>query len=154
MKKIALSMLAVMLLMILVCGSAFALVGDMTTRSVKAYADPGMTDYVGTIPKFTSVMVRAYGSYADVLYNGVECFVKPSALTCGVYDFNYIGTATLKAGSNVYQRPSVASSSITTAKSHRVLVYAATNGYAVIRTGSKGAFGFVSTNNLTNLKAY
>ena len=154
MKKVALSLLAAVLLLTLVCGSAFALTGDMTTKSVKAYADPGMTKYIGTIPKYTSVLVRAYGSYADVLYNGIECFVKPSGLTCGNYNYNYIGSATLKAGAKVYQRPSAASHNVTTQKNHTVLVYAATNGYALIRGGKAGVFGFVSAANLTNLKAY
>ena len=154
MKKIALSMLAVMLLMILVCGSAFALVGDMTTRSVKAYADPGMTDYVGTIPKYSCVLVRAYGSYADVYYNDIECFIKPSALTCGKYDYNYIGTATLKKGAYVFQRPSFASYYTVNRRDRKVLVYAETDGYALVRKGPGGAFGFVSASSLRHLKAY
>ena len=154
MKKVTLSLLAAVLLLTLVCGSALAVTGDMTTKSVKAYADPAMTKYIGTIPKYTSVLVRAYGSYADVLYNGVECYVKPSGLTCGNYNYNFIGSATLKSGAEVYQRPSAASKSVTTGKSHKVLVYAATNGYALVRVGKVGVFGFVSAANLTDLKAY
>lgn len=153
MKKIALSILAAVLLLTLVCGSAFAVTGDITTKAVKAYADPNFTKYIGTIPAKTSVLVRAYGSYADVYVNGVECFIKPSALTCGKKDYDYIGYATLKAGSNVYQRPSTSSKSATTSSDIKVLVYAASGGYAMVRTTGKGVFGFVSATNLTNLKA-
>lgn len=153
MKKIALSILAAVLLLTLVCGTAIAVTGDITTRDVKAYADPNFTKYIGTIPAKTSVLVRAYGSYADVYVNGVECFVTPSALTCGKKDYDYIGSATLKAGSKVYQRPSAAAKSATTSSDIKVLVYAANNGMAMIRTTGKGVFGFVSAANLTNLKA-
>ena len=152
MKKFALSMLAVVLLVTLVFGTALAVSGDMTVKATTAYADPNFTKPIGTIPKYTSVLVRAYGSYCDVYVNGFECFVKPSALTRGEYDYNYIGFATLKAGSNVYQRPSIAAKSVTTGSARPVLVYAVSDGYALIRS-SKGVFGFVSAENLTNVKA-
>ena len=153
MKKFALSMLAAVLLLTLVCGSAFAATGDMTTKAAKAYADPGMTRYIGTIPKFTSVLVRAYGSYVDVVYNGIACYVKPSTLTCGDYDYNYLGTAILKKGAHVYQRPSSSARVKVNGKARKVLVYAATNGYALIRTKVGGVFGFVSAKNLLNFAA-
>ena len=153
MKKIALSLLAAVLLLSLVFGTAFAVTGDITTRDVKAYADPNFKKYVATIPAKTSVLVRAYGSYADVYVNGVECFVSPSALTCGKKDYDYIGYATLKAGSKVFMRPSAASKYATTSHSSKVLVYAANNGVALIRTTGKGVFGFVSAQCLTDLKA-
>lgn len=153
MKKIALSILAVVLLLTLVCGTALAVTGDITVKAAKAYADPNFTKYVGTIPAKTSVLVRAYGSYADIYVNGVECFVKPSALTCGTKDYDYIGFATLKAGSTVYQRPSAASKSAVTSRDIKVVVYAATNGAVLIRTTGKGVFGFVNAKNLTDLKA-
>lgn len=153
MKKIAFSILAAVLLLTLVCGSAFAVTGDITTKDVKAYADPNFTKYIGTIPAKTSVLVRAYGSYADIYVNGVECFVKPSGLTCGKKDYDYIGYATLKSGSNVYQRPTTSSKYTTTSSNIKVLVYAASDGYAMVRTTGKGVFGFVSAKNLTDLKA-
>ena len=153
MKKIALSILAAVLLLTLVCGSAFAVTGDITVKAAKAYADPNFTKYVGTIPAKTSVLVRAYGSYADVLVNGVEVYVKPSTLTCGKKDYDYIGYATLKAGSKVYQRPTIASKCSTTSSSTKVLVYAVSNGKALVRTAEKGVFGFVSAKSLTDLKA-
>ena len=153
MKKIALSILAAVLLLTLVCGSAFAVTGDITVKAAKAYADPNFTMYVGTIPAKTSVLVRAYGSYADIYVNGAEVYVKPSTLTCGKKDYDYIGYATLKAGSKVFQRPSSASKYVTTSHSIKVLVYAASNGAVLIRTTGKGVFGFVGAQCLTNLKA-
>ena len=153
MKKIALSILAAVLLLTLVCGSAFAVTGDITVKAAKAYADPNFTMYVGTIPAKTSVLVRAYGSYADIYVNGAEVFVKPSTLTCGTKDYDYIGYATLKSGSKVFQRPSAASKSVTTSHSIKVLVYGVSNGAALVRTADNGVFGFVSVKNLTNLKA-
>ena len=153
MKKIALSILAAVLLLTLVCGSAFAVTGDITVKAAKAYADPNFTKYVGTIPAKTSVLVRAYGSYADIYVNGVEVFVKPSALTCGKKDYDYIGYATLKSGAKVYQRPTTASKCSTASHSIKVLVYAASNGKALVRTTNKGVFGFVDVKNLTDLKA-
>ena len=153
MKKIAISVLAMVLMLALACGTAFALTGDITTKAVKAYADPDMTDYVGTIPKYTSVMVRAYGSYADIYVSDIECYINPSALTCGNYDHNYIGTATLKKGAVVHQRPSSSSYYLTNRRSRRVLVYALTNGYALVRTRVGGVFGFVKASSLKSLKA-
>lgn len=152
MKKIALSMLAAVLLLTLVFGTAFAVTGDMTVKAAKAYADPNMTKYIGTIPKYTSVLVRAYGSYADVYVNGIECYVKPSTLTQGYYDYNYIGYAVLKSGAKVFQRPSAAAKFATTSKAAPVLVYAVNDGFAIIRNKS-GVFGFVAASELANVKA-
>ena len=152
MKKIALSLLAAVLLLTLVFGTAFAVTGDMTIKAAKAYADPNFTKYIGTIPKYTSVLVRAYGSYADVYVNGVECFVKPSALTQGNYDYNYIGYAVLKSGAAVFQPPSASAKYTRTSKAAPVLVYAVNDGFAIIRSKS-GVFGFVAATELTNVKA-
>ena len=151
MKKFALSMLAVALLLTLVCGSALAVTGDMTTRAVKAYADPEMKNCIGTIPKFTSLLVRASGSYADVYVNGVRCYISASALTKGEYDYAFVGTAVLKEGAAVYQRPSASAAKVINGKNRKVLVYAATDGYALIRTKVGGVFGFVSASNLAKL---
>lgn len=151
MKKAAFSILAIVMLLSVVCGSAFALTGDITIKAAKAYADPDFTAYIGTIPKNTSVMVRAYGNYADIVVNGVECYVKPSTLSQGKYDYNYLGTAILKKGANVYQRPSSSSRRVVNSKDRKVKVYSVSNGYALIRS-KKGVFGFVSAGNLTDLK--
>ena len=152
MKKIALSMLAAVLLLTLVCGSALAVTGDITVKAAKAYADPNFKLYIGVVPAKTSVLVRAYGSYADIYVNGVECFVKPSALTCGKKDNDFVGYATLKADSTVYQRPSSSSKTATTSHAMKVLVYGVDDGKALVRT-RKGVFGFVNASSLTNLKA-
>lgn len=152
MKKIAVSIISVALLLTLVCGSAFALVGDITVKPAKAYADPNFTKYVGTIPKYTSVMVRAYGTYADVIVNGKECYVEPSALTQGKHDYDYIGTGTLVKGAKVYQRPSTAAKCLVNTKDSKVYVYAVNKGLAMIRT-TGGVFGFVKADDIGNLKS-
>ena len=151
MKKTALSVLTLVMLTAIVCTQAFALTGDITVKAAKAYADPEMTLYMGTIPKYTSVLVRAYGSYANVVYNGVKCYVQPSTLTQGDYDYNYIGTATVKKGAKVYQRPSSSARSVTLSKAASVKVYSVKNGYALIRSG-KGVFAFVDTSDLSSMK--
>lgn len=150
MKKVAFSILTVVLLLTLVCGSAFAVTGDITLKRAKAYADPDMTIEIGTIPKYTALTVRAYGNYADVVYNGVKCYIKASALTQGKYDYSYIGTATLKKGTTVYQRPSSSSKSKKLSSSAKVKVYKVSDGYALIRS-SKGYFGFVKSESLTDM---
>ena len=54
-------------------------ISEATGRRVAALARGARAlEGVGeVIPSYTSVLVRAYGSYADVYVNGVECFVKP-----------------------------------------------------------------------------
>ena len=151
MKKFALSLLAVILVLTMVCAQALAVSGDLTTRDARAFADPEMTQYIGTIPKFTSVLVAAYGTYADVYVNGVRCFVEPSALTQGERDFDYIGYGTLRAGSNVYQRPTVISKNVVNTNPMPVLIYAIKGSCALIRSAN-GVFGFVNTECLENIK--
>jgi hypothetical protein len=152
MKKIALSLVSVVLLLTLVCGSAFAATGDLTIKAVKAYSDPEMTQYIGTIPKYTSVLVRAYGSYAHLKYNGSSCYISPSALTQGKYDYKYMGKATLAKGATIYQRPSTSARSVTNRKNCKVYVYGTKKGMAMIRSG-KGVYGFVSTSSLTDMNS-
>ena len=154
MKKAVFSLLAAVLLLTLVCSSALALTGDITVKTAKAYADPSFKYYLGTIPKNSSVLVRAYGTYADIVYNGVACYVKPSTLTQGDRDYDYIGNATLKKGATVYQRPSSSSRSVTNKKKRSVLVYAVSDGFALVRTSTHGVFGFVKADGLTGFKAY
>lgn len=152
MKKTALSVLAIVMLLSLVCGSALAATGDITIKAAKAYADTDMTLYMGTIPKNTSVLVHAYGDYAEINYNGVKCYVKPSTLTQGKKDYDYLGTATLKKGSKVYQRSSSSSRCVTTKKARKVYVYKVSNGKALVRTSTSGIYGYVSANSLTDMK--
>ena len=150
MRKIALSLVSVVLLLTMVCGSAFALTGDLTIKSVKAYSDPEMTQYIGTIPKYTSVLVRAYGSYAHIKYNGTNCYINPSALTQGKKDYSYMGKATLAKGATIYQRPSTSAKSVTNKKNCKVYVYGMKKGMALIRS-SKGVYGFVASSSLTDM---
>lgn len=150
MKKTVLTLLAVMLMMTL-CASAFALTGDLTIKAAKAYADPDFVNYIGTIPKYSSVLVRAYGSYADIIYNGIECYVKPSTLDQGAHEYSYVGTGTIKKGAKVYQRPSSAARSVTMSKARTVKVYALSKGYVLVRY--EGVYGFVAADDLTNLKS-
>ncbi len=150
MKRAAFMILTVALLLTLVCGSALAVTGDFTIKRATAYADPEMTIKVGTIPKYTCLKVNASGNYADVSYNGVRCYIKASALTQGKYDYSYIGSATLKKGTEIYQRPSSSSRCKTLTKAAKVKVYKVAKGFVLIRN-SKGYFGFVKSEALTNL---
>ena len=154
MKKAAFSILAIVMLLTLVCGSALAATGDITVKKANAYADPDLKLYMGTIPKYTSVLVRAYGDYAEISYNGVKCYVKPSVLTRGAKDYDYIGTATLKKGAKVYQGTSSSSRCVTNKKNRKVYVYKVSDGKALVRTSKTGIFGHVSTDSLTDMKAY
>ena len=153
MKKAAFSILAVVMLLSLVCGSALAVTGDITVKKAKAYADAAMTLYMGEIPKGTSVAVHAYGDYAELSYNGVKCYVKPSTLTQGKKNYDYLGTATLKKDAKVYQRPSSSSRCVVNKKARKVYVYKLSGGKALVRTSTSGFFGYVSADCLTNMSA-
>lgn len=150
MKKALFTILTAVLLLTLVCGSAFAASGDITLKRVTAYADPEMTIKVGKIPKYTCLKVYACGSYADVSYDGVRCYISASALTKGDYDYSYIGSSTLKKGTTVYQRPSSSSKSVKISKAAKVKVFKIMKGFALIRN-RKGYFGFVKSSDLTDL---
>lgn len=149
MKKTALSILALALLLTLVCGSALA-EGDITIKAAKAYSDAEMTHCIGTIPKYTSVSVEHYGTNASIKVNGVQCYVKSATLTQGVYKNDYTGTATLAKGAVVYQRPAISSKYAVNKKAAKVYVYAVKKGLALVRT-KKGNYGFVSLSSLSNL---
>ena len=152
MKKTVLSIIAVALLLTLVCASALASTGDITIKAAKAYSDSGLTNYIGTIPKYTCLQVRAYGSYADVTVNGVRCYVDPATLTRGEKNNDYMGTATLQKGALIYQRPTYTARYTTAKKAAKVYVYAVKKGMALIRS-KKGSFGFVSLSSLNLLKS-
>ena len=150
MKKAAFTVLTVVLLLTLVCGSAFAASGDLTLKRATAYANPEMTIKIGTIPRYTALKVNASGAYADVVYNGVRCYIKASTLSQGKFDYVYIGSTTLKKGTAVYQRPSSSSRCKTLSKPVKVKVVKVAKGYALIRS-SKGIFGFVKSDMLTDM---
>ena len=81
MKKLT-ALLAVMLIMALFCGHAMASEGDITTKAVKAYSDASMTQYVGTVPAWTPVIVSSYGNSRISLF-GVTLYISNSALLNG-----------------------------------------------------------------------
>lgn len=148
MKKTALSILALALLLTLLCASALA-ASDITTKSAKAYSDADMKHCIGTIPKFTCVTVDQYGTNASLEINGVRCYVKSSALDQGVHKKDYVATATLSKDELVYQRPTLSAKYTTNKKATKVYVYKAKKGMVLIRT-KKGKYGFVSMSSLTD----
>lgn len=149
MKKAVLSILAVALLLAMVCGTAFAKTGDITIKSAKAYSDRDLKKYVTTIPKYTCVQVRAYGSYADIEYNGKQYYVKPSTLTRGERDYAWMGFATLPKGAKIYDHPTKPATVTKNGKKCRIKVYAINKGKALIRKGT--SFGFVKADDLINM---
>ena len=152
MKRAFFFALSVALILTLLCGQALAARGDITIREVKAYSDPDMTNYVGTIPTATSLLVRSYEKYADVYVNGKLVYIDASALLnrdiAGPYN------ATLKKGTRVYQRATTSAKSVKLKKSGVVNICAMSGDWALVRsTGSLGAFAFVKTSKLTNIVA-
>ena len=152
MKRAVFFALSVALILTLLCGQALAAGGDITIREVKAYSDPDMTNYVGTIPTATSLLVRSYEKYADVYVNGKLVYIDASALLnrdiAGPYN------ATLKKGTRVYQRATTSAKSVKLKKSGVVNICAMSGDWALVRsTGSLGAFAFVKTSKLTNIVA-
>ena len=154
MKKIALSMIAAILMLTLLAGTALA-TGDMTIRRAKTYSDPGLTKRVGSIPKYTAVTLNGTGTYgnikyADITVDGVQYYVKAGTLTLGAYEKKYTGTATMLKGAWFYHGRH--SSKYTVIKKDtKVYVYAIHKGKALVRT-SNGNYGFTSTVNLINMK--
>lgn len=150
MKKAIILALSVMLILTMFCAQALAAGGDITIREVKAYSDPEMTNYVGTIPTATSLLVRSYEKYADVYVNGKLVYIDASALLnreiVGPYN------ATLKKGTRVYQRAATSAKSVKLKKSAVVNICAVSGDWALVRsTDSVGAFAFVKTSKLTKI---
>lgn len=127
--------------------------GDMVVKGVKAYRDPEMTDYIGTIPKYTAVVVKdtlngnwyTANKAALVTYKGVKCYIKTSALL----QDEYPGSAkevTLKKSVRVYQRPTSESANVKAKKGTKVLYIGKKGSWALIRTDALdncGDYGFV-----------
>ena len=150
MKKTVIAILAVALMLALCCGSALAYTGDITTSNARAYADSAMTQYVGTIPAGTSVLVRSYDSYADLVFNGKTVYVKPTDLLNGDISGEY--NATLLKGTKVYQRATTSAKSLKLKKSGIVNVCAVSGDWALVRsTGKLTLFAFVKVESLTNI---
>lgn len=151
MKKTLVAVTALALLLTLLCGQALAVTGDITTKPVKAYADAEMTKYIGTIPAYTSLLVRSYDTFADVYLEGKLCYINASALLRKDIASDYL--ATLKKGTKVYQNASTEANYKKLAKSTDVKLCGFNGGWALVRsTGSKGVYAFVKLTKLTNIR--
>lgn len=150
MKKKITAVLALVLLLALCCGTALAASGDITVKDAKAYADASMTQYIGTIPAGTSLLVRSYDNYADVYVNGKVVYINKSALLDGSISSPY--NATLKKGTRVYQRADSSAKSVKVKKSTVVNVCEVSGAWALVRAVSDTqAFAFVKVDKLTNI---
>ena len=152
MKKMLIALAATTLILTMLCGQALAVSGDITTKSVKAYSDAAMTDYAGTIPAYTALVVRSYDDFADVYVNGKICYISASALLRKDAPTKY--TAVLEKGTKVYQRATTDAKAYTVKEDGFVKVCAVKGNWALIQTtGTKGLYAFVKVDKLTNLQA-
>lgn len=151
MKKTMIAILAMALLLTLFCGTALAYNGDLTTTATKAYSSPAMTEYVGTIPAGTSVLVRSYDAYADVYVDGKVVYIDASDLLRSDISSDYI--ATLVKGTKVYQRPASSAKSAKIKKDGNVKICSISGDWALVQTtGKKGIYGFVKVDKLTDIR--
>ena len=150
MKRIIMTTLAVALVLTMFCATAMASLGDLTMKAAKLYADPAMTDYVGTIPAYTALVVRSNDSYTDVYINGKVYYVSDSALL----NRNVLGdyVATLDRGASVYQRANTGANRYTLKKSCPVQICKVKGEWALIQTLSeRGLYAFVKVEKLKNI---
>ena len=153
MKKMLVTMLAVALLLALFCGSAMASFGDITIKAAKAYTDSAMTDYAGTIPAYTALVVRANDKFADVYINGKIYYIKPSTLYGKTIFGDYY--ATINKGTKVYQRASTSARSYTLKKSGKVQICKVRGEWALVQTmGERGLYAFVKIDKLKNITKF
>lgn len=151
MKKKLFAVLALAMILALCSSAALAVSGDITVKDAKAYADAAMTQYIGTIPKGTSLLVRAYDSYADVYVGGKIVYINKNTLLDDDITGPY--NATLKKGTVVFQRASTSASTVRLKKSCVVNVCGINGSWALVRaTDSRGAFAFVKLNKLTKIQ--
>ena len=150
MKKITITVLALSLLLVMFCAQALASHGDITIKAAKLYADSAMTEYVGTIPAYTALVVRANESYTDVYYNGKVYYTKGSNLLNKSRLGDYL--ATLGRGTKVYQRADSDANSYTLKKSGAVQICAVKGDWALVQTlGERGLYAFVKIDKLKNI---
>ena len=153
MKKITITVLALSLLLVMFCAQALASHGDITVRAAKLYADSAMTEYVGTIPAYTALVVRANESYTDVYYNGKVYYTKGSNLLNKSRLGDYL--ATLGRGTKVYQRAESDANSYTLKKSGSVQICAVKGDWALVQTlGERGLYAFVKLEKLKNITRF
>jgi len=149
-KKIA-ALFALTLIAALCCTTALAYSGDIVRKDAMAFADSKMTQYVGTIPAGTAVIVRSYDHYADIYVNGKICYVDTDVLLKDDLSSDYL--ATLGKGSRVYQFPETDSTSTKIKTSGTVKVCAVSGDWVLIQTtGAKGLYGYVKIDSLTNIR--
>ena len=151
MKKTLIALLSLALILTLCCGAALAATGDLTIRDTKAYTDAEMTQYAGTIPACTSLLVRSHEDYADVYLNGKTYYVSNFDLLNADITSNY--SATLKKGVTVYQRPTSSSRSVTLKKEYKVNICMVSENWALVQsTNSLSAYAFVKLDKLSDIK--
>lgn len=152
MKKMLIALTAAVLALVLLCGTALAVSGDITTKDAKAYSDAAMTDYVGTIPAYTALVVRSYDNYADVYVGGKVCYISASALLRKDAPTSY--SAVLKKGTKVYQRADSDAAHYTLKASGTVKVCKVKGDWALVQSaGEAGLYAFVKVKSLTNIEA-
>lgn len=150
MKKTMLTILAVALLLTMFCATAMASHGDITIKAAKVYTDPAMTNYVGTIPAYTALVVRSNDSYTDVYINGKVYYVKPSVLLNKTVIGNYV--AVIGKGAKVYQRADNGATSYTLKKNGIVQICKVRDDWALVQTlGERGLYAYVKINKLKNI---
>ena len=150
MKKTIVTILAVALLVSLFCGTAMASFGDITIKPAKAYSNAAMTDYVGTIPAYTALVVRSSDKFADVYVNGEVYYIKPSALFGKTILGDYV--AILNKGTKVYQRASTAANTYRLKKAGIVQICKVRGEWALVQTmGERGLYAFVKLDQLKKI---
>ena len=150
MKKMLLTVLAVALLLTMFCSQAMASYGDITIKAAKAYSDSKMTQYAGTIPAYTALIVRSNESFADVYINGKVYFIKSSALLNKAIVSDYV--AGLEKGTKVYQRADTGAKSYTLKKSGVVQICKVKGDWALVQSlGERGLYAFVKVDKLKNI---
>ena len=151
MKKTMIAVLAVTLLLAALCGQALASCGDVTIKAAKVYADPAMTEYLGTLPAYTAVVVRDYDTYADIFLVGSVVYIKPSTLMRK--DITAKFTATLNKGVTVYQRPTEDANTRKIKKATAVKLCKFSGEWALVQTtGKKGLYAFAKIEDLSNIQ--
>ena len=163
MKKTALSLAAVLLILALACPAlAWSQMG-VTMKAVKACSDSALKKPVKTIPKCTVVKLvfpdkyyesdgQSYAVYAGknkVYYVRAADILDPIGVTLSE---SPLYSATLKKGARVYQRPTKKSKSVRAKKSASVVVCYFKGSWALIYREANSAFGFVSRKSLKNVR--
>ena len=150
MKKTFVAILAMALLLTLLGGTALAYSGDLTATDTKCYSNSTMTEYVGTIPAGTSVLVRSRDGFADLYVDGKVVYISASALLNRDVTSDY--AASLGKGVRVYQQASTSADSIKLPKEVTVNICAVNGDWALVQTTNKaGIYGYVRVDRLSDI---